>query len=168
MDFHRFKSIGRIYYDPKRPGLKNKTRGAKARSSVDWWCIVRVDDEIARYYRWWINRRWWGRTAMQENWLSMPSWGTHISVVRGEEPEDDRKHLWRKYHGVDLEFEYEHRIRQTNDFDRTRRYTKDGDFFFVDAWCPRLDEIRAELGFPTYHKFHITVARTYDIKIGRI
>lgn len=42
------------------------------------WIIIRCDDEIIEYYRWWYLKHY--HLSLQR-----PKWGAHISVVRGEE-----------------------------------------------------------------------------------
>ena len=85
------KGTGILVYDPSRPGLKSKT---------DWWAVVNTDAEICRYYRWWVWRRY-----MIE--LQQPSWGAHVSVIRGGKPPTEEKvRLWKKYQGEKIEFEY--------------------------------------------------------------
>ena len=76
---------GKIIYDPYRPGLKKNNKG---------WCIVTIDPEITRYYRWWIINRF----HIKE--LKQPSWDAHISIIRGEKDiiSDEVKPLWKKYH----------------------------------------------------------------------
>ena len=155
-----FTSIGRIQYDPPRPGMREKKR-ASGSSSRDGWCILKIDKEITRYYRWWIERHLWGLTAVKPGWLCMPSWDAHISIVRGEKPRQNHD-AWRKYHGEKVEFQYAHYPRRTTQEDRKKRYAKDGDFWFVDVVCPRIDEIRDELGLRSNFRYHLTVGRTYD------
>jgi hypothetical protein len=162
-NYAHFTSIGRIVYDPKRPGMRSRVR-ASGSNTIDWWCILEVDREIARYYRWWIGRHWWGRTALRPDWLCPPAWNPHVSVCRGEVPRPQDREHWRAYHGEKVEFQYAHYPRQTTQEDRTRRYTKDGDFWFLDVVCPRIDEIRHELGLRTHYRYHMTVGRTFDAR----
>lgn len=141
----RLKGTGILVYDPSRPGMKSKT---------DWWIVVNTDSEICRYYRWWI----WRRYMID---LQKPSWGAHISVLRGARPYDNRIHLWKKYQGEKINFEYSHEVRQTSE-----KADGSAHFWFVDVWSDRLNEIRKELGFPIIFegkpiKYHITVGRTY-------
>lgn len=156
MDNYAFHSgTGRIVYDPRRGSMKSRTA---------WWCVINVDREITRYYRWLIEREFWGRTAIRPEWLCQPSWDAHISVVRGERPRAQYRDLWGKYQGEVVEFEYAHYPRQTTLEDRERRHAKDGDFWFVTVVCPRIDEIRGELGLRTQFRYHLTVGRTYDAR----
>lgn len=136
---------GILLYDPSRPGMKSKT---------DWWIVVNTDNEICRYYRWWV----WKRYMID---LKQPAWGAHISVLRGSRPQDDKIHLWKKYHGKTIKFQYLPYVRQTD------RETDGADhFWFIDVWSKQLNDIREELGFPIIFNnkpitYHITVGRTY-------
>lgn len=141
------KGTGVLVYDPHRPGMKTKT---------DWWIVVNVDSEICRYYRWWVWRRY-----MIE--LKQPSWGAHVSVLRGGEPRANKKHLWKKYQGEQIDLEYSHNVRQAGD---TTGGDRPNHYWFVDVWSERLNEIRDELGFSLEFqgkpiKYHLTVGRTY-------
>jgi len=136
-------SKGVIRYDPPRKGLKKKNT---------WWCILMVDEAITEYYRWWIGR------SLGIADLCKPSWGAHISIIRGEEPPEGLKHLWGAYEGEEVEFKYKHNPRQSGD---TTGWDRPDCYWFVDVDAPRLSEIRAEFGFPTNFKHHLTVGRTW-------
>lgn len=128
------KSIGRIKYDPPRPGMKRRTK---------WWAIVKVDREITRYYRWWV----WNRYMID---LKQPAWNAHISIIRGEEPPKNKLYLWKKYDGKEIQFEYSHFVKQA----------KKQQFWIVEVKCPLLEEIRNEFGFPSNWKQHLTIGKT--------
>lgn len=133
-------STGKLIYDPHRPGMKNRTQ---------WWCVVMVDREITRYYRWWIERN------LHIKGLHQPSWNAHISVLRGEKPEDDLMHLWGKYNKQIIHFDYSHYPKRSHE-------RKDGGhYWIVEVDCPKLIQIREELNRPTNWKLHLTVGRTY-------
>jgi hypothetical protein len=142
MTTNSHKGTAKIIYDPLRPGMKRRT---------ERWIIANSDREVGRYYRWWVKKE-------LHIELFQPSWGEHISLVRGEYIQDEYKHLWKKYDGEIITFEYEHNVRWSGD-------TTTGDrpewFWFVDVRCPRIDEIRAELGLKTFFKYHMTIGRTY-------
>lgn len=141
------KGTGKIVYDPYRGGLKKKR---------DWWCVVNVDKEITRYYRWWLEREW----HVKE--LKQPSWDAHVSIIRGEKPRPEHMHLWKKYHGETIEFEYMHFPRRSGDTDLPGDLTgRPDNYFFIEVRCPKLIEIRKEFGFPTHWKLHLTVGRTW-------
>lgn len=138
------KGTGVLVYDPHRPGMKN----------TDWWIVMNTDEEICRYYRWWVWRRY-----MVD--LKRPSWGAHISVLRGAKPYGDKIRLWKKHQGEKIEFEYSPEVfRQDNE-------TGPNHFWYIDVWSERLNEIREELGFKIVFeggkeiKYHLTIGRTY-------
>lgn len=137
------KGSGTIVYDPPRPGMKKDTK---------WWCVINVDREITRYYRWWLLRRY------HIKGLNKPSWDAHISVIRGEEPRNEHKHLWKKYHGERVSFRYKHSPYQGN---AVGRKSKTGGFWQVEVQCDFAVEIRKEFGFPAHWPLHLTVGRVY-------
>lgn len=136
-----FKATGIIKYDPPRGKMKRKT---------DWWCVLNTDNEICRYYRWWVQNRYWIK-------LNQPSWGAHVSIVRGEKPEPHLMHLWKKYNGHKVEFEYSHNVRQSGD---TTGWDRPDNYWFVDVRSDFLLNIREELNRPTHWNLHLTVGRT--------
>lgn len=137
-----FTSTGKIIYNPHRGRMKTRT---------DWWCVVDIDKEITRYYRWWIKNRYWID-------LCQPSWNAHISVIRGEKPKPHLMHLWKKYDGQVVEFQYSHNVRQSGD---TTGFDRPDHYWFVEIECPQLVEIRKELELPFNWKLHITIGRTW-------
>lgn len=116
------KDAGTLRYSPKLLG---------DRKSSKWWLILDCDEELGRYYRW-LHHTWSHRCDK----LMRPAWDAHITVVRDEEPLEDRKHLWERYSGELVEF-------TLNPYVGTN-----GDYFWLDVFCPRLLDIREELGLP--------------------
>lgn len=139
-----FSSVGTVIYDPHRGRMKNRTA---------WWCVIEVDKEITRYYRWWICKQYWGRDILEYEWLCDPSWDAHISIVRGECPRTpELRSFWKRHHGEEVTFNYAH-------------YPIQGwkqHIWQVDVWCPEISYIRYELGLPTYDTYHLTVGRTWE------
>lgn len=140
------KGTGKLIYDPHRPGMKKRTK---------WWCVINVDRSITEYYRWWIKKE------LHIKELKPPSWNAHISVIRGEEPEENLKYLWKKYHGEMVEFKYKHHPRRSGDRNFDLRENRPDNFWFIEVICPRAIEIRKELNRPTHWKLHLTVGRTW-------
>lgn len=145
---------GRIKYDPPRPGLKTKP---------DNWCIVSVDREITRYFRWWVDKEILNPLALDKRGLCQPSWDAHISVVRGL---NDLRHcpfnwrdVWKKYHNEVADFEYSLTVRQSGD---TTQGDRPDSYWFVNVRCPRAMEIREELKLKTNWNFHMTIGRTWE------
>ena len=135
------KSSGKIIYDPYRGDLKKKKH---------WWCVVNVDREITRYYRWWIE------SQLHVKGLCQPSWNAHISVIRGEKPSPQHMHLWKKYNNNVVEFEYEHNPRCV-----PNRGGEGGYYWVVSAKCDMLLDIRREMERPVSWDLHLTVGRTW-------
>lgn len=106
--------------------------------------IVEVDQGISDFYM-----------SLVPKYVNLrkQAFGAHISVIRNEElPLIEN---WGKYDRDSILFEYENVI-------------YNGElYYWLNAWSPRLEEIRAELGMPTTshitysqdgrHKFHITI-----------
>lgn len=133
-----FSSQGTLIYDPH----KNGKRIIKA---SDWWIILKTDEGIVDYYKYWIKKQY-------DVSFEKTIWGSHISVNRGSVPPN--KGLWNKYAKERIPFEYTNRVYRVNDI-----------FFCVDAYSERLEQIRLELGLPAQpnHGFHITIARLNKI-----
>lgn len=136
---------GRIKYDPYRGQMKAKTQ---------WWAVLECDDQITDYYRSVVEKQYGIK-------LHQPSWGAHVSIIRGEKPRDDLMHLWKKYDNRKVEFKYGHFPRYNGD---TRVVTshKNGNFWFLDIDAPFLVDIRKELQLPYDWKLHMTLGRRWD------
>lgn len=132
---------GTIIYDPYRGHMKHKT---------NWWCVVEMDREITRYYRWWV----WRKHGIE---LYQPSWDAHVSVIRGEEPYTNKLHLWKKYHKEIITLEYKQHPRWAGDTEDDYKH-----HWFVEIDCPKLIDIRREFGLPHNWKLHLTIGRTYE------
>jgi len=144
MENYRLKSVGKLVYDPYRGDMKNRT---------EWWCVVQVDREITRYYRYWVRCRY-GIELFQ------PSWDAHTSVVRGEKPRTEKlRALWGKYQGERVEFEYG--IEPYNGNAKGTKHDNAEVFWMIDVFCPRFNEIRDEFGLRTFYNYHLTIGRTY-------
>lgn len=136
-------------YDPPRPGMSYRK---------DWWCVVNLNKEITRYYRWWLSFE-------KHIHLQPPSWDAHISIVRGEKPRPEFMDAWKKYQGKQIEFFYEPgsiRVDRSQRTDARADSAVGGEYYFIDVVCPILDDIRRDLGLRTGYKFHFTVGRTYE------
>lgn len=85
--------------------------------------IVEVDPGIAQFYR-----------SMIPKWITLnpQKYPPHISVVRKEIPPNLT--IWGKYEGEEISFDY------TNEIFHGRVY------YWLNAYCTRLEQIRAELG----------------------
>ena len=103
--------------------------------------ILKTGEGILQYYQHWLKK-------VYDMHFIRTVWGSHISVNRGVEPPNPKK--WGKYEGEWINFTYTNRIYRATDI-----------FLCVDAYSPRLEEIRVELGLqpqPNYG-FHLTIGR---------
>lgn len=152
-----FQAYGTLTYDANRGSLKKRT---------GWWLTVELDDEeIPRYYRWWVDRQWWDADSksFKRNYHKPPHW-PHISVIRGEKPRKNISH-WGKYlAGKRVRFFYSPDIRQTSN----AFYADEPDkFWFIDTQWDGYTELRKHYGLKWQYqgrpfRGHVTVARTYD------
>ena len=139
-----FPGHGIIIYDPPRANMKRR---------IDGWCVIEIDREITRYYRWWVKR------ALHLE-LFQPSWDAHCSCVRGEKIRPGFERHWKKYDRQKVSFRYGHNVRYSGD---TTGSDRPDYFWFVEIYCPMIDQLRGELGLQTFYKYHLTVGRTYPI-----
>ncbi len=131
-----FKSTGTLIYDPHGRSPKSRRK-----VSDPWWVLLMCDQDIVNYANYWLRQK-----SIYTFRHSL--YGSHISIVKGEEP--PRKDLWKKYHGVKVSFEYSNAI---ND---------NGKYWWLFVKCPFFEKIRKELGLPgipPYFRFHLTVGR---------
>jgi hypothetical protein len=86
-----FTSQGTIHYDP--------TFFNKSSKEANNWLIVSCDDEIVRYYR----HLFLKRTGIS---LLKPSWGAHISIIRGEDIEEPHQPGWLYFDKTEASYSY--------------------------------------------------------------
>ncbi len=142
------KSIGYLEYDPVSPTTRFDP----------WWLIIRCDDQLAALYQSFVYKDARKLITSQDaygigNWLfyikniklTKSVWGSHISVIRGEEPPN--KQFWKKYQGKEIEFSYIP-MTQTN-----------GCHYWLPVSSSNIDDIRLELGLPAQPlaPFHLTI-----------
>ena len=130
---------GYLEYDPDRKDMKSRTQ---------YWCVLQLPNDLVRYYQYFVR-------VEKHIHLEMPAWGAHVSIIRGEKPDDEHIHLWKKYHKKKFKFRYFPEIVEVKDKKQS------GSFYVINFECPELSDIRRELGLPVYRDFHITIGRTY-------
>ena len=126
-----FHTKAKLIYDPTAGKAKNK-----------WWVIAECPADILAYYHHWLEKE----TGTK---LNKPLFGSHISVIRGEEPPADKQHLWRKRHEQEVDIFYSPIIEDHSGF------------YWLPISCPSLCEVRAELGLSPQveYGFHLTIGR---------
>lgn len=100
--------------------------------------VLAVDQGIADFYFSLIPK--WVRAWPQRH-------GAHVSVVRREVPPN--MDAWGRHEGERVEFEYEDEV------------SNDETYLWLDVRCPRVAEVRAELGLsplpPWRNGYHLTI-----------
>jgi hypothetical protein len=128
-----------LTYDPK----------AKTIAGKPWWLILVCCDDLARYYR--QQYSWFYKSKPQ---LQKPAWNSHISVLRGEKPQN--QNLWGFRNNEVIEFEYEDRL-LTNDL-----------YYWLPVKCPELLDIRECLGLPRQGIFNLHLSVGIDITTSKL
>jgi hypothetical protein len=130
-----------LTYDPK----------AKSIDSKPWWLILQGCEELARYYREMYNHYYRGSGKK----LNKPAWGSHVSIIRGEEPPN--KNLWLLRAGETVTFEYDTEL-HSNDV-----------YCWLKVRCDAMLDLREQFGLPRnpIHDLHLTVGIDQNgIKLG--
>lgn len=132
-----FTSTGTLRYSPKLLG----------KSSAKWWLVVDCDKTLGDYYR---HLYWLARHRLER--MQRPAWCEHITVIRDEEPPVVKQTLWSKYAGQEVVFDYNPTI-ATN-----------GEYWWLDVCCPKLLDIREELGLPRQPEIplHLSIGHHKD------
>lgn len=130
------KAKGKLVYEPERPGIKKESR------NTPWWIIVEFKGgQMSDYYSWWM-KKLYGVP------LQKPVWGNHVTILDGRKEVDPKyRHVWKKYNGQIIDFEYNVALEQ---------HWK---FISLPVRCEFFDVIRKELGFFNSHPYHMTVGR---------
>lgn len=108
--------------------------------------IVECCPELGRYYYTQVKK---ALLCKQDIKLQSPSWGYHISAIRGEslsDPEAIAKYT--SANNTQIEFKYTHEV------------LSNGRYFWVPVECESLLDLREALGLPRkpYFNFHLTIA----------
>ena len=105
------------------------------------WLIVKVDEDICRYYRKLIGYQ---KPSLK---LNPQKDGAHITVIAGKYEVAPKQEFWRMYENEKIQFEYNTEI------------DNDGEYFWMPVKCKRIEDIREELGLPRIHPipWHLTI-----------
>lgn len=117
----------------------NKSVGILRYGKTRWYAVLDCCSELGRLYRSLHHDYVFKTRKIQDTFF-----GSHITVIREEEPLN--KELWGKYNGEEVVFSY-------TPLANCNRY-----YHWIPVICPRLDEIRAELGLrnPPEFPYHMT------------
>ena len=136
------RAVGTFRYSPElRQGSLERRDGGSTR----WWLIIDCDPELGRLFR-----RLHEMATYRTRPLQAPLWGTHVSVIRGEEPPNPAE--WGRFQGAEVEFDYEPLVQET-----------DG-YLWVAVACPRALDLREQLGLPREPKppLHLTIGNSQE------
>ncbi len=133
------KSIGTLRYSPKNNGSLDRRNGG----STKWWLVMDADPDIGAYYR---HMFYMFRHKVER--ISRPTWHSHISVIRNEKPLDDFVHLWEKYEGQQIEFDYD-----------PTKAQGDNTYVWLPVVCEAALDLRVELGLSRdpFFALHLTI-----------
>ena len=125
------RSTGTLRYSPKLLG---------ERATEQWWSVLDCDPNLGRYYR---HLYWIGNHRTHK--LLRPSWAEHVTVIRNEEPPHPQ--FWGRYAGHRVSFCY-------NITPKTN-----GDYWWLEASCTWLMDLRQQLGLPRSPSipFHVSI-----------
>lgn len=128
------RSLGTLEYDPKL---------SAQRPADPWWLIVRTCEETRRYYAAQV-----GAHLGQK--LNKPLWGSHITVVRGEQPSVRRRGAWGLHQRRVISFDFE-----------WRGLNNHRGIWWLPVKSKALENIRVELGLEPRPAvaFHWTLGR---------
>lgn len=143
-----------IEYDPPRGSRFSADR-------QKWWCVANTDEGLNLYLRWMVNRNLLNVTMAPGHGVHRPPHPAHISIIRGKNdikfvPHDKLHRLWKKYQGMEVEFQYSLDVKVSDPKEGK------GHYWFVEIHCPHMIEIRKELGLPHDWKLHLTFGREFD------
>lgn len=139
------KLQGRLVYDPARSFTRvdgqvvNLRKQYKARTLI----VDLPRDGLWRFYQWILKTKY-------GTWLELesPMWGTHITVVRGDE--EAWKHpRWLAHKDELVELEYSPILQYHFGF------------WSLPVRGKRLEALRLELDLTRHHNFHITIGRQH-------
>lgn len=134
------KSTGILRYSPK-------LLGRPERVSDKWWLVLDCDPEIGRYYRLLYRNAWFNGCHRGVYKCGRPAWKEHVTVIRDEEPPDEKKQLWELRAGEEIEFQYEAKL------------CTGPIYIWLRVWSNDLDDIRETLGLPRQPAvpYHLTI-----------
>lgn len=134
-----YSSLGTVKYDPKHPRTTFKP----------WWCIVRCDQEIIRYYQHIFYKLYFKK-------LQTPVWSSHISLTRGETPKLQKN--WKLYDGQLISFKYEYSGEFFSNQDAC------GKHFWINVFSEEFSPIRTSLGLreQPFVKYHLSIGSLFN------
>jgi len=95
-----------------------------------WWVIIQLSDDTSDYYRWFVEKRYGLK-------LQRPAWGSHISVIRGEETTQEKWNSYKKeYDGKPVKFTHQSELRSN------------GKHWWIRIISEEAKDLRENMGYP--------------------
>jgi hypothetical protein len=114
-----------------------------------WWAMALAPKGLHDYYAHWLMKTHGVK-------LTLPLWGVHLTVIRGELPRHLRN--WRKYDGQTFRVYYD-----GSDLQYSDKYA------WLPAHSPDLEAVRRELGLRSQPKvaFHVTLGNRKNLELPK-
>lgn len=126
-----FQTQGTLRYSENLPGKDQ------------WWLVVDCCPDIVAYYKWLVERGTYAR-------LNTPKFGSHISVISGEEPIKNID-KWGEHTGESITVDAGPLYSlDANSEDKSKIYC-------VNIECERLIDLRELFGLKKEYPFHLTI-----------
>jgi len=138
---YNVSTTGKLIFQPDELTKKQKKQANWKRVA-----IVKLDDEISRYYCWFIKKRY-------DIDLIIPYRGTHLTVINDRvEFEIDFIKARRDYDAIEIHLEYATDVRT------------DGINWWLPARSIEAEQVREYAGFNSkpYFEFHITIGSAFE------
>jgi hypothetical protein len=138
------KTLGDYVFQFKTTGILQFDPGKGTKHFDPNWCIVKLDEDIANYYRWHLLKR--GVATDRPNRL----WKFHISCIKGEELTQNQD-KWGEEDGASVEIYYGNWISYSN-----------GRHSWIDCYSDDLHDLRRKYGLDINDrklKYHATLGR---------
>jgi hypothetical protein len=125
-----FSSYGKLIYDPKTKNYYD-----------EWWLLMECCPDIINYYKQMIERE-------MNIKLNKPMWGSHVSIIRGEEPINDLKQIWGYNEGMIVPF-------------KCIKLDYNEDYWWLDVESDMIFDIRSSYGLQERPRFglHLTIGK---------
>jgi len=130
--------IGTYVFAPTIGPGENRTR--RDGTTTHWWLILKCDRSMCRY-----QSRLLHFAEPGDSGISEPLWGSHVSIIRGEEPPN--KALWNSMEGKQVSIEYEQSPQEIHGY------------VFLPVTCEPALDYRQDLGLPREPEIplHLTI-----------
>jgi len=139
------ESIGKIVVNPKRTGLKPWTTPHGNNYNGNWIVVELVNNQLTQLIKYFFEKSLMFDCLINKPTLIEPSWGSHVSIVRGESIEN--KKVCDIDNGRLIRFKYELDIHMSLDIKSPNRLLSTGERFNIYNNDMSLKSITDEFGY---------------------